>query len=572
MSACAVISSCLRLACPLPARRQRRHLPALSVVDPALVERWLHYSALVVVQDDVRTAELVACLSLATDLAMGLPREHGLESTIIGARLARSLGVDDDTASQAFYGSLLYYIGCTADAEISAELFPWGTMLENFNPAIYGSPGEVIRGIVRSIPDPEADRLTRALQIARTLPRAMRGHPAHMTAMCEVAQMLGERVGLPASIYGLFGQLTERWDGKGGPNGLKGDAIPLALRIVSVARDVSMQKWVGGLEYATDVIRRRAGGGHDPYVAEQFCAHADELVPSDEESLWDVVLSCEPGDPLTLSGPAIDEALAAMGDFADLAAPCLTGHSDGVARLTHEAAKRMGFNAAAQRDVTRAARVHDLGRVAVSPAVWEKSGTLTTDEREQVRLHAYHTERLLASSPFLARLAETASAHHERCDGTGYHRGVGAEALSPAARLLGAADAYHTMTEPRPHRPALSPPDAAAALGAHSRDGRLDAEAVRAVLDASGQATPRRVYPAGLTDREVEVLGLLAHGFQIKQIGRRLGISTKTASRHVQNIYPKIGVSTRAAAAVFAMQHGLAGWGERPIAGERLDS
>jgi DNA-binding CsgD family transcriptional regulator len=216
--------------------------------------------------------------------------------------------------------------------------------------------------------------------------------------------------------------------------------------------------------------------------------------------------------------------------------------------------------------------VHDLGRVAVSPAVWEKSGPLTTDQREQVRLHAYHTGRLLASSPFLAGLAETASAHHERCDGTGYHRGVGAAALSPAARLLAAADTYHTMTEPRPHRLALSLPDAAAALGAHSRDGRLDADAVRAVLDASGQAAPRRVYPAGLTNREVEVLGLLAHGFQIKQIGWRLGISTKTASRHVQNIYTKIGVSTRAAAAVFAMQHGLAGWGERPIAGKRLDS
>jgi DNA-binding NarL/FixJ family response regulator len=128
------------------------------------------------------------------------------------------------------------------------------------------------------------------------------------------------------------------------------------------------------------------------------------------------------------------------------------------------------------------------------------------------------------------------------------------------------------MTEPRPHRPGGSPAEAAEVLGEQSRAGRLDAEAVKAVLDAAGVAAPRPVYPAGLTHREVEVLGLLAHGFQIKQIGRRLGISTKTASRHVQNIYPKIGVSTRAAAAVFAMQHGLAGWGERPIAGERPDS
>lgn len=524
------------------------------------------------VEDGVRTAELVGSLSLATDLAMGLPLEHGLESAVIASRLGRSMGAEPEAVSQAYYGSLLYYIGCTVDAEISAELFPWGTLLENFNPAIYGSPGEIIRGIVRSIPDPESGRLVRALRVSATLPRAMRGHPAHMAAMCEVAQMLGERLGLPASIHDLLGLLTERWDGKGGLVGLKGEAIPVALRIVAVARDVSMQRWVGGQQYAVDVVRTRAGAGHDPEVAEHFCAHADELVPDGEESLWDVALSCEPGEPLMLSGPGIDEALAAMGDFADLAAPCLTGHSDGVARLTQVAAKRMGFDEAAERQVTRAARVHDLGRVAVSPAVWQKPGPLTTDEREQVRLHAYHTERVLAPSTFLSGLARAASAHHERCDGTGYHRGVGASELSPEARLLAVADAYHTMTEPRPHRPGRSPGEAAEVLGEQSRAGRLDAEAVRAVLDAAGLASPRQVHPAGLTDREVEVLGLLAHGFLIKQIGRRLGISTKTASRHVQNIYPKIGVSTRAAAAVFAMQHGLAGWGERPIAEEPQDS
>lgn len=522
-----------------------------------------------VVQDDVRTAEVVASLSLATDLAMGLPLEHGLASAVLGSRLALSLGVDEATAAEAYYGSLLYYIGCTTDAEISAALFPWGTMLHSFNPAVYGRPGEVLRGIVRSIPDPDAGPMTRSLQVARTLPRAMRGHPAHMAALCEVAQMLGERLGLPASIHELFAHLTERWDGKGGPNGLAGEAIPLALRIAFVARDASIQRWLGGPDHAVGVIRSRAGTGHDPVVAEHYCAHADELAPDEDGSLWDVVLASEPGAPLMLRGEAIDQALAAMGDFADLAAPSLTGHSDGVARLTQDAAKRMGLDAAAERAVTRAARVHDLGRVAVSPAVWEKPGPLTVDEREQVRLHAYHTERLLAPSRFLAGLADTASAHHERCDGSGYHRGVGAPSLSPAARLLAVADAYRTMIEPRPHRPALPPGEAAERLAGESRAGRFDVDAVRAVLDAAGQATPRHINPAGLTDREVEVIGLLAHGFQGKQIGRRLGISTKTASRHVQNIYPKIGVSTRAAAAVFAMQHGLAGWGERPMAGER---
>lgn len=530
------------------------------------------YSADVAIQDQVRTAEVVACLSLATDLAMGLPREHGLGSAVIATRLADILGVDSDTASQAYYGSSLYYIGCTADAEISAELFPWGTMLREFNPAIYGGPAEVVRGIVRSIAEPNASRLTRTSQVVRTLPRAVRGHPAHMTAMCEVARMLGERVGLPPAISGLFTHLTERWDGKGSMNGLKGEAIPLALRIVSVARDASIQVWIGGLDHAVDVIRERGGRGHDPEIAEAFCAHAEGLVPRDEASVWEVALASEPGQELLLRDDAIDEALAAIGDFADLAVPCLAGHSAGVARLTQRAASSMGFDAQAEREVTRAAYVHDLGRVAVSPAVWNKPGPLTSEEREQVRLHAYQTERVLASSPFLAGVGRTASAHHERCDGSGYHRGVDVTALSPAARLLAAADTYHTMLEARPHRPARAPAEAAEDLIRQSREGLLDAGAVRAVLDASGQGAAHPVHPGGLTDREVQVLDLLAHGLQIKQIARKLGIAPKTASRHVQNIYPKIGVSTRAAAAVYAMQHGVSGWGERPIADDPRNS
>ena len=148
--------------------------------------------------------------------------------------------------------------------KISAELFPWGTMLENFNPAIYGSPGEIMRGILRSIPDLSPAGSCGRCKSPGTPPRAMRGHPAHMAAMCEVAQMLGERLGLPESVHGLFGQLTERWDGKGGLIGLKGDAIP--LRCDRGCRwDVSIQRWVGGQQYAVDVVRTRAGGGHDPH-------------------------------------------------------------------------------------------------------------------------------------------------------------------------------------------------------------------------------------------------------------------------------------------------------------------
>jgi DNA-binding NarL/FixJ family response regulator len=88
---------------------------------------------------------------------------------------------------------------------------------------------------------------------------------------------------------------------------------------------------------------------------------------------------------------------------------------------------------------------------------------------------------------------------------------------------------------------------------------------VTAVLGAAGQPPRRIALPAGLTEREVEVVALLARGLQTKQVARKLGISTKTADRHIQNTYRKIGVSSRAAATVFAMEHGLVAWGELPI-------
>ena len=264
------------------------------------------------------------------------------------------------------------------------------------------------------------------------------------------------------------------------------------------------------------------------------------LALDDETSAWVETLACEPTPWLALEGEAIDRSLAAMGDFGDLASPYLVGHSRGVAELAMVAARRCGFDPADLVGAGRAALVHDLGRVAVPVRIWQKATPLTADEWEKVRLHAYHSERVLARSPFLAGLAPVASLHHERLDGR-LPPGAAAATLTRPARLLAAADAYHAMTESRPHRPALPPERAAEALGQQARAGRLDAEAVTAVLQAAGQRVPRIKRPAGLSEREAEVVGLLARGLQTKQIARALGISVKTADRHIQNAYGKMG-------------------------------
>jgi HD-GYP domain-containing protein (c-di-GMP phosphodiesterase class II) len=514
----------------------------------------------------VRTAEVVAALCLATDLAMGFPFEHGLHATRIAVRLAERLGVDPETASETYYACLLSYCGCTADADITAETFG-GDLTANFGPVMFGSQREMLPVILRSLPDPDIAGPARAIQIARRLPRAAKGNKPHMVAICEVGEMLAERLGLSASAQGLFETLTERWDGKGPLRRAEQEEIPLAMRIANLAQDAALHQLLGGVEHAAAVIGERGGAAFDPRIAACLADNATEILARDREgSVWEETLASEPHPRLTLEGEAIDRALAAMGAFADLVSPSFVGHSVGVADLAESAAERCGLGASEGAAIRRAAFVHDLGRVTVSARAWNRPGPLSADEWEQVRLHPYHTERVLSRSGFLEALAPIAGSHHERIDGSGYHRGATAAALAPAARMLAAADAYHAMTEPRPHRAPLAPERAAEMLGEEARHGRLDADAVAAVLSAAGQAVPRIERPCGLTEREAEVIGLLARGLQTKQVARALGISAKTADRHIQNAYAKIGVSTRAGAALFAMEHGLATWGELPIA------
>ena len=516
--------------------------------------------------EQVRSAELVAALCLATDLGMGFPFEHGLHSTLIATRLADRLGVDRATKSQTYYACLLSHAGCTADAHITPEVYG-DSLTTHLHPVMYGSGREVFSGLLRALPEPDRSAPVRAFQMARGLPRMAREQRPHITAMCEVAGMLAGAIGLPASVAGLLAYLMERWDGWGPLRRARGEEIPRPMRIVHVAVDAAFQRLLGGEESAVRVVRERAGHAFDPEVAACLTDGAEEILALDEhESAWDETLASEPGPPLLLVGDELDTALAAMGNFADLISPYLAGHSAGVGELATAAAQPLRIDAVGTTTLRRSAFVHDLGRVAVGAHIWQKDGPLSADEWEQVRLHAYHTERVLHRSPFLSALAPIAGAHHERLDGSGYHRGASGAELALPARVLAAADAYHAMTEPRPHRAIIPPKQAAEELAREATAGRLDADAVTAVLEVAGQRAPRLERPAGLTEREAQVVGLLARGLQTKQVAHALGISSKTADRHIQNAYRKIGVSTRAGATLFAMEHGLVIWGELPMA------
>jgi HD-GYP domain-containing protein (c-di-GMP phosphodiesterase class II) len=498
----------------------------------------------------------MAAMSLATDIGMGQPLEQGLGICLLSVRFGEQLGLADAELQRVYDIALLRHIGCTAEAAAFADIMgdelvarrrggsfvDWARPTEAF--------GYIAGHIVRTHPP-----LLAAYRLAR-LPAAMPRMRAGAVAVCEVAGLLAQRFGVDDVTRAELVTVYERWDGKGFPGRLAGEAIPLAGRVVQLAEAARMFDQVDGPEAAVGVLRRRSGTAYDPELVERFCGAAGPLRGAlHEDSLWELTMAAEPIPRTPLQGPQLDAALRAVGEFADLKSTYTVTHSTGVAELAATAARASGLR---EDDLRRAGWVHDVGRVGVSSKVWEKPGGLSFDEREQVRLHPYLTERVLARPEGLAALGRLAASHHERLDGSGYHRCASADMLGAAARLLAAADAYHAMTEPRPHRAALTASAAAAALRGEVRAGRIDGDAAQAVLAAAGHAPRRRAERvAGLTSRELEVLRLLAGGLSIRQIAAALTIAPKTADAHIQHIYAKAGVSTRAAATMFAIQHDL---------------
>jgi HD-GYP domain-containing protein (c-di-GMP phosphodiesterase class II) len=509
-------------------------------------------------RQEVRLAELMAALSLATDISMGQPMEDGLAVCLLATRLAEVLGLSEPDRVHVYYSALLRHIGCTADMHVlAAAVGDDVAMRSAFVTVDLGRPVEMFAAMMRHIGRTYAP-LERPAAVVRVM-AATGKFRSSGEVQCEVAEMLADRMGFDKSFQRDINSVLERWDGKGFPGRLRGEEITLAARVVGVANLAAVCHRVEGSDAALDVLRRRSGKAFDPAVVAGFVASSAELFAAlDADSAWDRVLEAEPGERPVLSGRRLDEALQAMGDFADLKSPYTIGHSRGVADLAARAAERCGLPSDDVVAARRAGWVHDIGRAAVSSAIWDKPGPLSRPEWEKVRLHAYHADRILARQGFLESIGRIASMHHERLDGSGYFRQAPAGQQPPAARVLAVADAYHAMTEPRPYRPAMAPEQATAELRAEVKAGRLDPEAMRGVLDAAGMPVGRRrEQVAGLTAREVEVLRLLARGLSIREIARTLQISPKTVDAHIQHIYRKAGVSSRAAATLFAMQHDL---------------
>jgi len=513
-------------------------------------------------EPSLRLGELIGTLSLAQDNAFGQPLESQLRSCLLASWMAEAAGLDEDLRATVYWVALLRFIGCTGHAHEVSTLF--GDEIAIRGQTLVhdsGNPAEVMRDIVafatagRS-PE-ERDEIVQKIQ------ETIRDWAfLNFSSGCEVADVLVERLNFGQDVRDALLCTFECWNGKGHPNHVRGEAIPLPMRIVHVSHHMEALGRRFSPERALEAARARRGETYDPAVADLFIAHGrdwfDRLADTEP---WDATLALEPEPHRLLTGPELDDALSVVADFIDLKSPFWGGHSRRCAKLAEDAAGVLGLPDADVAVLRRAALLHDFGTTVVPNSIWDKPGPLTRSEFDRVELHPMLTEQMLRRSPALAVLNPVACAHHEKCDGSGYHKRLQATDDELGTCILAAAEVYVGLTAERADRAPFSPQDAASELRRLESAGVLEPRASRAVLVAAGHGEPntrtgrRQQNPGGLTRREVEVLRLAAKGLTTNDIAGRLFISPKTADHHIQHIYGKIGVSTRAAAALWAMQH-----------------
>lgn len=503
-----------------------------------------------------RIAELLGGLSLATDLAAGQPPQSALAAAILSSRLTHALQLTETQRQTTFYATLLRFIGCSGAAPEAAALGAGEDTSFNFAFSMCDmADADDIERCLDRYWAPSADPQLRRTVI-QGLKEDLSGVAAAAATHCAQAVVLARRLPVPERVVSVLGHMYDRHDGIA--SSAAGEAIPIEARVSSLAATTAIMLRSLGPRLALDIVLPRAGAEFAPQCCEPLRVEGSTLLAGLEApSCWETFLDSEPTSPLHSDEHGFDTICTTYGDYGDQKSGYLLGHARKVASLAFLGAEAAGLDLESRQRLRRAALLHDIGRAGVATGIWDKPTELTAHERQLIQAHNTHTETVLSLAPPLRELSQHAGSVHERADRSGYPRASPCDGA--AAGLLAAADVYEALTSDRPHRVALSKERAADVLLQEATEGRLPRQAVRAVLDAAGHAkrTGEAAYPAGLSEREVEVLALLAQGQSTKQIAARLGVAPKTAENHVGRIYDKTGARGRAAAALYAVEHGL---------------
>ncbi len=519
----------------------------------------------------MRMADLLGALSLAADLTIGLPAEHAIRSCYLGMRIADHLQLSEHQRVDLYYAELLMDLGCTAWTSQFAEYIMNDEIAARRELFFYtdrSNPIEVM-GWAKDYLAAGRPARVRARQLVAFALHGTEDMREGFRNTCEVAGRFAQRLDMPDVVQTALLSVFEQWDG-GGPNGERGEMVPIISRIVYTTSFLEAFYHIGGRAEAIRLAQQRKGKAFDPSVVDAFLSVASEESFWDgfeQESVWTSVLSMEPPSQYRyIKKEKLEDVALSFADFVDLKSRYSAGHSRRVGDLAERVARRMRLPAAEIATVRYAALMHDLGLVAVPSFTLHKPhDQLTQIEREQFRLHPYYAERILSRVPVLASVVPLIAAHHERLDGRGYYRGLSGSQIPLGARIIAVTDRFDELTHDTPDHLAIDPGRALTQMSEEVRSALCpDAfEALAQELHADGSVpfttrTNRAPgWPAGLTDREVEILGLLAKGLSRRVIAKQLVLSEHTVRHHLEHIYNKVGVSTRVGATLFAVEHDL---------------
>jgi HD-GYP domain-containing protein (c-di-GMP phosphodiesterase class II) len=405
---------------------------------------------------EIALSALIGALSYALDIAEGEPPGHATRSCLIGMRLADELGLGAAARSDLFYALLLKDAGCSANAAHMAALFgaddqeakrtskrvDWARPFS----ALVWSLRTVAPG--RSLSD-RIERL-RAIRDEGEVTKKL------MQARCDRGAEIARTLGFSDTTAEAIRALDEHWNGGGQPRGLREAEIPLGARIMCLAQTVEVFHNTRGIGAAYRVAAKRNGQWFDPGLVDAlagFRADADFWQSLAEPDLTHV----EPPDQVLIADEnRLDRIADGFAAVIDAKSPWTRGHCDRASQIAGSIAELLGFDATALRDLGRAVRLHDIGKLAISSRILDKPGPLTETEFAMVREHPVLTQRILERVPGFSRLAPLASAHHERLDGSGYPRGLKAGELTLGMRVLAVTDVYEALTADRPYRAGFS--------------------------------------------------------------------------------------------------------------------
>jgi HD-GYP domain-containing protein (c-di-GMP phosphodiesterase class II) len=412
--------------------------------------------------NELRLAELIGALSYALDITEGQPPGHCARCCLIGMQLGRAIGLPDAQLAELYYTLLLKDLGCSSNAARICELYMTDdiSFKRDFK-TVDGSLPEII-GFVLSHTGLGAGFLERFKIMVSAIGTAESAAQELTTTRCQRGAAIARRLRFDERVARGIHSLDEHWNGKGRPDRLAGDAIPIYARIALLAQVVDVFHTSQGAAAAIAEARARRGSWFDPALVDALSA----LGPQHE--LWNalrspdlrqIVFAAEPAQfSVAVDDDYLDEITAAFGEVVDSKSPYTAGHSGRVALYTDLIASDLGMSAERRRWLHRGALLHDVGKLGVSNAILDKPGKLDAAEWDAVRKHAEYTEQILQRIPQLAELAVVAAAHHERLDGKGYPRGVSADAIALETRIITAADIFDAITAARPYRDATPIP------------------------------------------------------------------------------------------------------------------